>query len=587
MTISKERFRKALNESYTKEELFRIYKKYFLDWIAEGYIGSNLGLFEISLISETTNKQTFLDLMEQMYAKNEIFNEIFSSLSEEVQKIFIEIAWNGKFKIENREIYLTESGSYMNHSELKDEFLFFKKIGDVKKGEFLTLNYDIVRVMRAFLEKPKDYYINATFDIEYEYEDNNEERIQKNLAKYYMFFKEDNIKLSASKKILKESKSNMKKYCNIVEYYSDIKDLEYLKTETMGLFLFFIKDRYVNDNFIKAENLKEIIKGFISGEIVKSEDNTYISLYLNYLKGIKNISKTNERVKRGLKTIEKVLHKFPEKGYVSIENIIKHIIYNDEFIEVVDVESAYTTLYINEANYERTRIVGYDNYLKYIVEPFIKSVFFILSALGALEIFYDKPSSANSLYLKNGYLNKYDGIKYVRLTELGKYVLDRIKKYDFTKNLDDLGKVELDSERLIVTLLGESPIKTMILEKIGNRISDKAFIINEKSFYRTTDCIKELEDKIELFKAKISNNLPENWKNFFDSISRRKDMIKLEENYKIFKLTEDKELLGIFKTDKRLSQLVLKAEGLHIIIKNENVENLKEILKEYNFLLDI
>lgn len=586
MAISKDRFRKALNESYTREELFRIFKRYFLDWIAEGYIGSNLGLFEISLISETTNKQTFLDLMEQMYSKKEIFKEVFKTLDLEVREVFTEIAWKGKFKIDNREKYLKNSEGYMNQPQLKDEFLFFKKEGDSKKGEYLTLNNDILRVIRKYLDnKPKNYYIHEIDEIEYEYRDNNEERIQKNLSKYYMFYKEDNIKLSTSKKILKESKNNMKKYCNIVEYYHDIKDLEYLKTETMGLFVFLMKKEYLNDEFMKAENLKNIIKGFLEGTTIKSEDNTYISLYLNYLKGIKNIEKANERVKRGLETIWKILNEFPQKGYVSIENIIKSIEYRDEFIEIIDVESAYSTLYINEANYERTKISGYENYLKYIVEPFIKSVFFILSALGALEIFYNKPSSANSLYLKNGYLNKYDGIKYVRLTELGKYVLDRRKEYDFSKNLEDEGKVILDDSRLIVTLIGETPIKTMILEKMGIKISEKAFIISEKSFYKFIEDESDLEEKIELFKNKISNVLPENWKNFFESLRKGEEMITSKEEYKVFKLKEEKELLDVFRRDKRLNNLVLKGENLHIMVKENDIEKLKEILKEYGFFM--
>ena len=55
MGISKDRFREALNEFYPKDILFRLYNRYFLDWIAEGYIGSNLGLFEISLICENSN----------------------------------------------------------------------------------------------------------------------------------------------------------------------------------------------------------------------------------------------------------------------------------------------------------------------------------------------------------------------------------------------------------------------------------------------------------------------------------------------------------------------------------------------------
>ena len=154
MGISRDRFRKALNESYSKGTLFKIFKRYFLDWIAEGYIGSNLGLFEISLISESTNKQTFLELMEQMYSKEEVFKGIFSSLPKEVQEVFESVAWKGKFKIKDRDIYLKDEEGYNIKSELKDEFLFFTKNGDTKRGEYLTLNNDIVRVMRQFMDKP-------------------------------------------------------------------------------------------------------------------------------------------------------------------------------------------------------------------------------------------------------------------------------------------------------------------------------------------------------------------------------------------------------------------------------------------------
>ena len=244
MAISKDRFRKALNDSYSKEVLFKIFKKYFLDWIAEGYIGSNLGLFEISLISSTTNKATFLELMEQMYSKAEIFASVFNSFDKNVKEVFEEIAWKGKFKIQERDIYFKEDDSYNIKSELKDEYLFFTVVGDNKKGEYLTLNNDIVRVMRKFMPKPKEYFIYKTTPESCEFKGNNEEKIQENLRKYYSFYKDEKMQLSSSGKLLKESKNNMKKYCNIDEYYEGIKDLEFLKTETMGLFLFLFKSEY-------------------------------------------------------------------------------------------------------------------------------------------------------------------------------------------------------------------------------------------------------------------------------------------------------------------------------------------------------
>ena len=73
MAIIKTRFREAINIFYTKDELFRLFKTYFLNWIAEGYIGSNLGLFEISLITADSSKNKFLDLIEQVFSKKEVF----------------------------------------------------------------------------------------------------------------------------------------------------------------------------------------------------------------------------------------------------------------------------------------------------------------------------------------------------------------------------------------------------------------------------------------------------------------------------------------------------------------------------------
>nr|WP_307774479.1 hypothetical protein [uncultured Cetobacterium sp.] len=586
MAISKDRFRKALNETYSKEVLFKIFKKYFLDWIAEGYIGSNLGLFEISLISETTNKQTFLELMEQMYSKDEVFNSIFNSLPEDVRNVFETVAWKGKLKIKDRDIYFKEEEEYTIKSELKDEFLFFQHYGDSKKGEYLTLNNDIVRVMRKFMKKPKDYYIYKTIGFKCEFSENNEEKIQENLRKYYSFYKDGKMQLSSSGKLLKESKNNMKKYCNIHEYYEGIKDLEFLKTETMGLFLFLFKDEYLTDEFIRASNLKEIVNGFLDGTIIKSEDNTYISLYLNYLKGIKNVSKSNDEIKRGLSTIKMILNEFPDDDYVSIDNIIKSILYRDEFIEIIDIDSAYSSLYINEANYERTKIVGYDKYLMYVVEPFIKSVFFILASLGVLEICYEKPSSANSLYLKNGYLSKYDGIKYIKFTELGRYIFGRVKTYDF-KILEDEGQVILDEERMIVTVIGESPLRVMSLEKLGTKIACNKFKISEESLTKGLINSGEIQERIQEFKEKITNDLPKNWEEFFNDLIEKTELITHVPEYKVLKLKNDKDLINAITKDKRFKPLILKGEDLHILVKNENIDEVSGLFKEYGYFLNL
>lgn len=585
MAISKDRFREAVNEFYSKEVLFKLYTKYFLDWIAEGYIGSNLGLFEISLISENSNKQTFLDLLEQFYSKEEIFCTIFEKLDKDVREVFEEVAWNGKFFITNRERFLKLENNYDINKDLKEEFLFFKADKDIKKGEYLYLDYDILRVIRKYMKKPEEYNIIPQKKIKANLVNSNEKELIENFKMYFEFYSQGGVKLSSSAKILKESKLNMKKYCNITEYYEDSKDLDYLKTETIALFFFLVKDKYIDENYFKVSNIKNIVGDFISGELIKEENYHYTSLYLNYLKGVKNIWKSKEEIKRGFATIKKIIDELPDDKPVSVDNIIKAILYRDEFIEIIDVKDAYDYIYINEANYERTKILNYEKYQMYVVIPFIKSVLFLLGVLGVFEIYYDYPSINNSLYLKNGYLSKYDGIKYIKFTELGRYCFDRIDEYDF-KNVKEDGEVILDEDRLIVTLMGDAPVKTMFLERVSQRIATNKYKFTRENFLRGISSSKEIEERINEFYTKITSEPNQLWREFFEDILEKSSVIKAESQFVVLKLKNDKELIKTITKDERFKPLMLKGEDFHLLIKSENVSEVISLFKEHGYYVN-
>lgn len=585
MAISKDRFREAVNEFYSKEVLFKLYTKYFLDWIAEGYIGSNLGLFEISLISENSNKQTFLDLLEQFYSKEEIFCTIFEKLDKDVREVFEEVAWNGKFFITNRERFLKLENNYDINKDLKEEFLFFKADKDIKKGEYLYLDYDILRVIRKYMKKPEEYNIIPQKKIKANLINSNEKELIENFKMYFEFYSQGGVKLSSSAKILKESKLNMKKYCNITEYYEDSKDLDYLKTETIALLFFLVKDKYIDENYFKVSNIKNIVGDFISGELIKEENYHYTSLYLNYLKGVKNIWKSKEEIKRGFATIKKIIDELPDDKPVSVDNIIKAILYRDEFIEIIDVKDAYDYIYINEANYERTKILNYEKYQMYVVIPFIKSVLFLLGVLGVFEIYYDYPSINNSLYLKNGYLSKYDGIKYIKFTELGRYCFDRIDEYDF-KNAKEDGEVILDEDRLIATLMGDAPVKTMFLERVSQRIATNKYKFTRENFLRGISSSKEIEERINEFYTKITSEPNQLWREFFEDILEKSSVIKAESQFVVLKLKNDKELIKTITKDERFKPLMLKGEDFHLLIKSENVSEVISLFKEHGYYVN-
>ncbi len=584
MAISKTRFREALNRFYTKDELFRLFKTYFLNWIAEGYIGSNLGLFEISLITADSSKNKFLDLIEQVFSKKEVFLTIFNTFPKDIQDMFTTIAWEGRMPITDREKFQEAGKEFAASIDLKDEYLFFKIREGVKKNEYLYIDNDIIRMYRPFLPQIRDCYIYSVPENPKLLKDNNENCIVENLTSYFNFFNDGRLQLSSSGKLLKASKNDMCRYCNIKEYYTDAKDLDFLKTETIALFFFLMKKEFLTREYFRITNLKNIILDFLNGKNIKSENSVYVGLYLNYLKGVKKIDKDNEEIKRAIGSVRDALLEMPDDKPVSVENIIKYILYRDKFIEILDINDVYENIYINEANYERTKILSYFKYKAYIIEPFIKSILFILSALGVLEVYYDLPSENNALYLKHGYLSKFDGLKAVKFTALGKYIFDRQEKYDFKE--EEEGTAVLEDDRLIITIIGDSPVKVLFLESIGIRIADNKFKITQESFLKKVSSKKALLEKIDEFKKKIQYELNDLWKNFFEELLKRMEYVQLVPEYRVIKLEQDKNLISIITKDRRLSNIILKAENFHILIKENDIEKLAEVLKENGYFFN-
>ena len=132
MGISRDKFKKSITNFYTRDGIYSLYKKYFIDWIADGYIGLHLDIFEVSLLSENTNKSVFVDLLEEAFYKKETFVEIFNTLEKDIKEIFRSILWSGKYILEESQIekFFEKEHTYETSENLKERYKFFtiKKI---------------------------------------------------------------------------------------------------------------------------------------------------------------------------------------------------------------------------------------------------------------------------------------------------------------------------------------------------------------------------------------------------------------------------------------------------------------------------
>lgn len=585
--------RESLDHFYSRDLCEKLYDVYLKDWIADGYIGEKLNIFELSMVDERTHKDFFIDLIFEVYANENKFKVLYEKLDETVRFLFEKLAWDREYKIDiSKENNFLEKDEEKNSFDLDKKYCFFKFRLEGTNDAAIYLEQDLAYFFRKYMKKPKDYYLHdVSAKLENNsklYRDDNEKEFLNNMSLYLEFAKSGLIRISESDKILKEVKKDLQKHCNITEYYGDQKGLSYLKTENIAMFFVLLSEEYKNEKYFNPSNIKNIINDFIDCQnIVKDKNYIYSILFLNYIKGIKNIWKNKENLKAAVEILISLLKEMKEDDCLDVENIIKAYIYRGDKTELIKFKDIKDYAYINEANYERTKIIKYEDYEEFVIEPFVKSYLFLLGTLGLFEIFYTKPENSSKLYLKNGYLSQFNGLRYIRLTNLGKYIFSFKDTYAIPTNYEK-PEIFLDDKRLIVTILGESPIRRMYFEKISKKIGNNIYKVTIDSFKRTIKSYAELKERIEKFKKNIGTaDLPQNWQDFFENLIKKFSSIEEVEDFIVLKIKNDKELLEIIKKDARFKKLFLKAEDYHILVKKAEVDNLAKVLKEYGYHFDL
>ena len=597
MLYSKAELGLLVGKKINKENLKKLFKRYFIDWIADGYIGKNLNIFEISTITGETDKDLKIisNLMVEALENQENLKIIYQNFSIEVKEIFETVALGEKFIIKEEDIekYWLKSldKEEKENFDLKDEFAFFQTHFSYEDKEFyFYLDDEFVSIFRNIIEtKGEDYYLRAEDDnsdiIFKMYRDNNESEFINNMNFYLDFYNSGEIIISNAGKILKDSKKNMQKHCGISEYYNDVKGLEFLKTETICLILNLLEKQYRTSSYFCNKNIKNIIDDFISTKSFSKEDKyIYTNLFLNFLKGTRNIWKNSEKIKEVSQSLVDLLKEIPGEGIVDVEKIAKAFIYRNKNIELISFQDVRDYIYINEANGERAKILKEIDYENYIIEPFVKSYLFLLGIFGVFEIFYEKPFFKKGLYLKNNYLSKYDGIKYVKLTNLGKFIFGFRDSYELPRKYEKV-EIELDDKRQLLTIIGEAPARKMFFEKIATKIKDNMFKVTYDSFSKGVKTYDELVERIGKFKENVGKKLPANWEDFFGNLEKKFNSIRITDDYIIFKLEDNKDLIQAIIKDARFKKIALKAENYHLLVLKENVKELIRLLAEYGYYL--
>ncbi|MDY7026926.1 MAG: hypothetical protein SVR04_01375 [Spirochaetota bacterium] len=217
-----------------------------------------------------------------------------------------------------------------------------------------------------------------------------------------------------------------------------------------------------------------------------------------------------------------------------------------------------------------------------MIAPLLKGYSYLMAALGLLEIVEGEPAKRLK---KNGKLipiSPYDGLTYARITPFGAWC------FDVSQEKPQLREVHYeaiaDRELPLVTYRGHSLECRVFLERIGEPIGEDRFRITDASFIRDCSSFEDIERRIDEFHRLVAKEPAPHWEELFFRVKERSRLFDHEEQCMMIQLPADGDLRRLILEEKKLSSLVVRAEGGRIVVRTQDYKKLRKALEEYGVL---
>jgi hypothetical protein len=304
-----------------------------------------------------------------------------------------------------------------------------------------------------------------------------------------------------------------------------------------------------------------------------------VSFLLPHITGIKSSVIGNSTIQSlMLSTFTTVLAS--NYGWISAEEIVNQILIYAKGINPLQIFDSYTMDKLNLANNDTGELVCLSNLTKHLGIPFLKGLLYLMAGFGLVEVAYRQRNTDDA--------SIFDTLKYVRMTDLGRYVFHFSPTYTPPQNTDTEELFCLDEQRLVIRSLKEDNPYEALLNDTAIAIGNHRYMMNNESFLKNCRSEKDVKDKIDFFKRFISKDIPEVWKNFFESLIRQCHPLKAvsADSYVIYQLDgNNKELIQLLSTDPLLKSIIIRAEGYKILVEKKQQKAFMDKLKAHGYLL--
>lgn len=295
---------------------------------------------------------------------------------------------------------------------------------------------------------------------------------------------------------------------------------------------------------------------------------------------------SHRNTNRLMRSFERSLLTLKSSMWVSIEQVLyqtRCFFDNKTYVSILIQEpTSYYNIGFKLHDKNADEPIKYDEIITRVTYQSIKSVLLAMASWGIIEIAYDPTTTANGL----SYLT--DALRYVRLTNLGKYVLGEAKSYQLPATMVNTCKdFELNADRLLIKVLNPNSKGNFALGKIATPITSQLYRTDFSVFLKECNTKDDIVKNINLFKKYIANEPPQIWADFFNAMLERSNALKKVKTSYITRSIDakDKELQDIIMHDPNIKQYILRAEGYVVLIEQAHLSDVNNILKTYGYTI--
>ena len=600
-----QRITQLVEQHYSADALKRIYKTYLHGQFFTEDDFPQSGNWSINKLK----KSETVHALASVFSQQEPFLRFFAKLTKEAQQMFQQFVWEGEeieaktleaaYKVnivkerEKRTTY-GYSGGFGNAQDIEDPFVIFQirthynwYAYDDRYAYYFSIADELRSIFKNYLPHPQGYDvlpIPALPQTDYLYEDH--DQILRQIHLYDTYIRQGNLKYSESTgKLTKASLAQMAKYCGIREFYLHDRELAALKTT---LLIDFFQENALKPDKEPENYLKTLFTAFFQAPTPTGKK---LHEFLYHLKGSYYDHDLERRDRRVRAALAELLQLLQPGQWVAFDNLRKAAAYRNLDFEVVSRRDYgndlfFTQRYKSQYGARDERVyVREREYKNAVVTPFLKTMCFLFAAFGLLDIAYDLPKNQDIQDRDKPYLSAFDGLRFLRLTPLGAYILGIQEMYQ-TAETQETGTIILDDKRLILTLEGRDPLKMMVVEKLAEKISGTCYKVTYQSFLKECVTQQDIQQKTQMFKEHLTTAPPRVWQEFLDDVAGKINPLTVAEKMAVFKIQPHKELIALLARDDTLKKYILKAEDYHVIIAQKDVNKVKKRLEEFGYFID-